>query len=125
MLKLRTICVDAEARKTELAELNECDGPIFKVRKDPRITRVGRVLRKLSIDELPQLWNVLRGDMSLAMTRQTFFQYTVLERDLGDDFLQLPVLASQVFDLVLVASRTVSPASCFLPASRKSLLQRL
>ncbi len=84
MLKLRTMCVDAEARKAGLSELNECDGPIFKVRKDPRITRVGRVLRKLSIDELPQLWNVLRGDMSLVGPRppvpQEVDEYQTFER---------------------------------------------
>jgi lipopolysaccharide/colanic/teichoic acid biosynthesis glycosyltransferase len=69
ILKLRTMVPDAELRLTEVAERNEADGPLFKVAEDPRITRVGRVLRRLSIDELPQLWNVVRGDMSLVGPR--------------------------------------------------------
>jgi exopolysaccharide biosynthesis polyprenyl glycosylphosphotransferase len=84
MFKLRTMCMDAEERRATLAALNECDGPIFKVRKDPRITRVGAILRKLSIDELPQLWNVLRGDMSLVGPRpplpQEVIEYQTYER---------------------------------------------
>jgi exopolysaccharide biosynthesis polyprenyl glycosylphosphotransferase len=69
MLKLRTMCVDAETRKVELLHLNEMDGPVFKITKDPRVTRVGRWLRRWSIDEVPQLWNVFRGDMSLVGPR--------------------------------------------------------
>jgi exopolysaccharide biosynthesis polyprenyl glycosylphosphotransferase len=67
--KFRTMVEDAEDRKAELAHLNEMRGPVFKIRRDPRTTRVGSVLRKLSLDELPQLWNVLRGDMSLVGPR--------------------------------------------------------
>ena len=67
--KFRTMVVDAEARKAELAHLNEVAGPAFKIKRDPRITRVGALLRKISVDELPQLWNVLKGDMSLVGPR--------------------------------------------------------
>jgi len=69
MLKLRTMTADAEERKADLLELNEMDGPVFKIRQDPRITPVGRALRRFSIDELPQFWNVLWGDMSLVGPR--------------------------------------------------------
>lgn len=69
MLKFRTMVQDAEARKAELAAQNEADGPLFKVRDDPRITRVGKILRRWSLDELPQLLNVLRGDMTLVGPR--------------------------------------------------------
>jgi exopolysaccharide biosynthesis polyprenyl glycosylphosphotransferase len=69
IVKLRTMVVDAEAMRSQLLDQNEVDGPLFKMRNDPRITRVGRVLRTTSIDELPQLWNVLRGDMSIVGPR--------------------------------------------------------
>jgi exopolysaccharide biosynthesis polyprenyl glycosylphosphotransferase len=69
MIKLRTMVLDAEQRKSELMALNEADGPLFKITNDPRVTRVGRTLRKLSIDELPQLISVLRGTMSLVGPR--------------------------------------------------------
>jgi exopolysaccharide biosynthesis polyprenyl glycosylphosphotransferase len=67
--KFRTMYVDAEARLAELQDRNEADGPIFKIRDDPRRTRVGRLLRRTSLDELPQLWNVLRGEMSIIGPR--------------------------------------------------------
>lgn len=69
VLKLRTMVVDAEALLAELRALNEAGGPLFKMRRDPRVTPVGRLLRKLSIDELPQLWCVLRGTMSMVGPR--------------------------------------------------------
>ncbi|MGY1727493.1 sugar transferase [Geodermatophilus sp. SYSU D01062] len=70
MLKFRTMCADAEQRRAELAARNQnSDGPLFKVADDPRVTRVGRVLRRYSVDELPQLLNVLLGQMSLVGPR--------------------------------------------------------
>ncbi|MFP3942085.1 MAG: sugar transferase [Thermoanaerobaculia bacterium] len=69
LYKFRTMVEDAEERRRELLHLNEMDGPVFKVRSDPRVTLLGRFLRKFSLDELPQLWNVLRGDMSLVGPR--------------------------------------------------------
>lgn len=73
MYKFRTMVPDAEQRKKELAHLNELQAPDFKITNDPRITRVGRFLRKTSLDELPQLINVLKGDMSLVGPRPTSF----------------------------------------------------
>lgn len=73
MYKLRSMVPNAEALKATLNHLNELVWPDFKIRNDPRITRVGRFLRRTSLDELPQLWNVLKGDMSLVGPRPTFF----------------------------------------------------
>jgi exopolysaccharide biosynthesis polyprenyl glycosylphosphotransferase len=69
MYKFRTMHTDAEQQKRALADLNEASGPLFKMRNDPRVTRLGEWLRKTSLDELPQLLNVLRGDMSLVGPR--------------------------------------------------------
>lgn len=68
-LKLRTMRVDADSMLPALQALNEASGPIFKMRSDPRCTRVGRLIRRWSLDELPQIWNVVRGDMSLVGPR--------------------------------------------------------
>lgn len=69
MYKFRSMVVDAEQQKQVLAHLNEANGPIFKIKNDPRLTRVGRFIRRTSLDELPQLINVLRGEMSLVGPR--------------------------------------------------------
>jgi exopolysaccharide biosynthesis polyprenyl glycosylphosphotransferase len=69
MLKFRTMCSDAELKKRSLMEKNEMSGPVFKIKKDPRVTKVGKVLRKFSVDELPQFFNVLSGEMSLVGPR--------------------------------------------------------
>lgn len=69
LLKFRSMVADAESMRDELDHLNEVTGPVFKIRDDPRITRVGKFLRKTSLDELPQLFNVLRGEMSLVGPR--------------------------------------------------------
>lgn len=67
--KFRSMCVDAEKKLDGLLDLNEMEGPAFKIENDPRITRVGKFLRKTSLDELPQLINVLRGEMSIVGPR--------------------------------------------------------
>ena len=68
-VKFRTMCMDADAKLAELVEQNEKDGPIFKIKNDPRTTKVGRILRKFSLDELPQLISVFKGDMSMVGPR--------------------------------------------------------
>jgi len=67
--KFRSMVQEAEELKKRLLHLNEVDGPAFKISDDPRVTRIGKFMRRTSIDELPQLWNVLRGDMSLVGPR--------------------------------------------------------
>ena len=69
MYKFRSMVVNAEELKENLEDKNEMSGPMFKIKDDPRITKVGKFIRKTSIDELPQLWNILKGDMSLVGPR--------------------------------------------------------
>jgi len=69
LYKFRTMVVDAEAKLKDVLAYNEMDGPVFKLTNDPRLTKVGKFLRKFSVDELPQLWNVLKEDMSIVGPR--------------------------------------------------------
>ena len=80
--KFRSMKPNAEAELGDLLDQNEMDGPVFKIKKDPRITRVGRFIRRASIDELPQLWNVLRGEMSIVGPRPCL----VREAEQYDDY---------------------------------------
>lgn len=69
LYKFRSMCANAESKLGELLDRNEMDGPVFKIKRDPRITRVGRIIRKTGLDELPQLVNVIQGEMSLIGPR--------------------------------------------------------
>jgi lipopolysaccharide/colanic/teichoic acid biosynthesis glycosyltransferase len=79
MYKFRTMLTNAEELKHVYAHMNELTWPDFKITDDPRVTRVGRILRKTSLDELPQLFNVLKGDMSLVGPRPTSFDASTYE----------------------------------------------
>lgn len=82
--KFRSMVVNAEAQLEALQSMNEMDGPVFKIKNDPRVTRIGRFIRRTSIDELPQLFNILKGDMSLVGPRpplpREVMQYGPYER---------------------------------------------
>ena len=69
LYKFRSMCQDAERKKAEIMQYNEMDGPVFKMKDDPRITKVGKFIRKYSIDELPQLLNIIKGDMAIVGPR--------------------------------------------------------
>jgi lipopolysaccharide/colanic/teichoic acid biosynthesis glycosyltransferase len=91
MLKFRTMYADAHALQAELEAENEADGPLFKIREDPRVTPVGAFLRRFSLDEIPQLWNVLRGGMSLVGPRPLPLRdYALLEAWHRKRYLVLP-----------------------------------
>ena len=82
--KFRTMVVGADEIKRKLLDKNEAKGPVFKMKNDPRVTPIGRILRKFSLDELPQLWSVLKGDMSLVGPRPVLYyeweQFTPWQR---------------------------------------------
>lgn len=80
-IKFRSMVVNAEAKLDELLEKNEMDGPVFKIKDDPRITRIGKFIRKTSIDELPQLLNILKGDMSIVGPRPALQREVVQYND--------------------------------------------
>src|SRR5690606_37127132 len=69
LLKFRSMVLGAERQRAKLQKLNEMKGPVFKIANDPRVTRVGKIIRRFSIDELPQLTNVFKGDMSIVGPR--------------------------------------------------------
>ena len=69
LYKFRSMCVDADEKLKDLQKLNERDGPVFKIRDDPRVTKIGKFIRKTCIDELPQLVNIIKGDMSIVGPR--------------------------------------------------------
>jgi exopolysaccharide biosynthesis polyprenyl glycosylphosphotransferase len=89
MYKFRTMRLDAEEQLAELVQLEELDDPMFKLREDPRVTRMGRILRRFSIDEVPQLFNVLVGEMSIVGPRPE--QVEIVERYSADDRFRLTV----------------------------------
>jgi exopolysaccharide biosynthesis polyprenyl glycosylphosphotransferase len=96
MIKFRSMVVDAEARLAEVAHANEHDGVLFKIREDPRNTRVGGFNRKFSFDELPQLCNVLKGEMSLVGPRPPLFnEYEQYEQDTHRRLLVRPGMTGQ------------------------------
>ena len=90
MLKFRTMVVGADLMLDDLRDQNEATGPLFKLRRDPRVTRVGRFLRRWSLDELPQIWNVLEGNMSLVGPRPPLPDEVALYEDWHLDRLEVP-----------------------------------
>ena len=81
MYKFRSMCLDAECKLKELQEENEMSGPMFKMKLDPRVTKVGKIIRKTSIDELPQLFNILKGEMSIVGPRPNLLREVVQYTD--------------------------------------------
>ena len=97
--KFRTMMKDAEKKQKEIEHLNEVSGPVFKIKDDPRVTKIGKILRKTSIDELPQLINVLNGNMSLVGPRPL----PIRDYELFEESWQNRRLGCPTWDYVLVA----------------------
>ncbi len=128
MYKFRSMVVNAEELKEKLAAKNEMSGPMFKMKDDPRVTKVGKFIRKTSIDELPQLWNVLKGDMSLVGPRPSLpkevaqfesWMYKRLEVKPGltCSFMGVIVL-SPLFIIIAIIIKTNSKGPVFFSQKR-------
>jgi len=111
-LKFRTMHTDAEEQQADLEELNEATGALFKIREDPRLTRVGAFLRRFSLDELPQLINVLRGEMSLGSARARCPSATTTCSRTGTASVPWCCRASPVCGRSPVAQSSTSTTSC-------------
>jgi lipopolysaccharide/colanic/teichoic acid biosynthesis glycosyltransferase len=109
MFKLRTMSLDAEAKLPHIINLNEVEGPLFKMTRDPRVTRVGRWLRRTSIDELPQLWNVVAGHMALVGPRP-LMPHEIAGLDLDGYYRRLSVRPG-ITGLWQVSGRSLLPFS--------------
>ena len=122
MVKFRTMVPGAQEQRDGLWEQNEMDGPVFKMRRDPRVTRFGRFLRKYSLDELPQLYNVLRGDMSLVGPRpglpEEAAQYDELARQ------RLTVLPGMTCYWQILPNRNQISFAQWMTLDRKYLRER-
>lgn len=122
MYKFRTMCVDAEDKLKHLQEENEMDGPVFKIKDDPRITRIGKFLRATSIDEFPQLINILVGDMSFVGPRPPLPR-EVAEYSERDKF-RLKVTPGLTCYWQIVPNRNETTFDEWMELDRKYILER-
>lgn len=122
MYKFRTMCVDAEEKLKHLQEENEMDGPVFKIKDDPRITRIGKFLRATSIDEFPQLINILIGDMSFVGPRPAL-PSEVAEYSERDKF-RLRVIPGLTCYWQIMPNRNSTTFDEWMELDRKYILER-